>query len=67
MENIFPEIEQIRGMLNMRESIFLNCLAEKIQWILTHKTEFYSIWENVKWQYREKYSSRKNYEILIDI
>ena len=42
-------------------------LAEKIQWMLTHETEFDSMRRNVRQRYKEEYSGRKNYEILMDV
>lgn len=42
-------------------------LAEKIQWILAHEDEWEMMRRNVREQHKEKYSSRRNYEILMGV
>ena len=63
----FPEIVKEKETGLLFEPASSRDLAEKVQWILAHETEFHFMRENVRRQYREKYSSRKNYEILMDI
>jgi len=62
----FPEIVKEKETGLLFEPANSRDLAEKIQWILSHETEFHSMRDNVRRQYKEKYSSQKNYEILMD-
>lgn len=62
----FPEIIKEKETGLLFESANPKNLAEKIRWISAHETEFNSMRENIKKEYKEKYSSRKNYEILMD-
>jgi len=42
-------------------------LAKKIQWISAHQAEIDQMKEKVKQIYKEQYSGRRNYEILMDV
>jgi len=63
----FPEIIKERETGLLFEPASSRDLAEKVRWILTHEEEFYSMRKNVRRQHREKYSGRRNYEMLMDI
>ncbi|MCK5180315.1 MAG: glycosyltransferase [Candidatus Omnitrophica bacterium] len=63
----FPEIVEEKKTGLLFKSANDHDLAEKIQWALTHEVELDSMRKNVREQYKEKYSGRKNYEILMDV
>jgi glycosyltransferase involved in cell wall biosynthesis len=60
----FPEIVEDHKTGLLFKPANPHDLAEKIQWILAHDTELHAMGEHVRRQYREKYSGRRNYEIL---
>jgi len=63
----FPEIVKDNETGLLFEFASSRDLAEKVQWILAHEAEFHSMRGNVRRQYKEQYSSRKNYQILMDV